>query len=128
MNAGNDACNRGIDKRGMMKKQWILIFCALMLAASVSLAELNAGDGAMILPGGKPGDVAFPHKLHQDALQSCDACHSMFGQQAGAIQARMAAGELKPKQVMNFCISCHRQEAAKGSKSGPTSCKGCHSR
>ena len=111
-----------------MKKQWVLAFCGLMLAASVALAELNAGKEAMILSGGKPGDVAFPHKLHQDALQSCDACHSMFGQQTGAIQAQVAAGELKPKQVMNSCTNCHRQEAAEGRTSGPTSCKGCHSR
>lgn len=112
----NDARNRGIEERGMMKKRWILAFCGLMLAASVSLAELNTGDEAMILPGGKPGDVAFPHKLHQDVLQSCDACHSMFGQQAGAIKALIAEGKLKPKQVMNFCTDCHRQQAAEGRK------------
>jgi hypothetical protein len=35
---------------------------------------------------------------------------------------------LKPKQVMNFCTDCHRQRAAECSTTGPTSCKGCHSR
>jgi len=111
-----------------MKKKRVLVFFVLMLAASVSLAELNTGDEAMILAGGKPGDVAFPHKRHQDALRSCDACHSVFGQKAGAIQQLIAEGRLKPKQVMNDCTNCHRELAAEGGATGPTSCKACHSR
>ena len=101
------------------------------LVLSVALAGVAfAGNGAetMVLKGGSPGDVPFPHKAHQDALKDCDACHKLFPQEAGAIEKAIAAGTMKKKDAMKQCQTCHKDMKGKGEKTGPTSCKECHSK
>jgi cytochrome c2 len=51
----------------------------------------------------------------------------LFPQEAGAIAALKASGELAKKQVMNkHCTKCHKQMKNEGQKTGPTTCKACH--
>lgn len=109
----------------MLKK--VIVVGGLVL--SVSLAGVAfAGNGAetMVLKGGSPGDVSFPHKVHQDKLKDCKLCHKLFGEEAGAIQKGIAAKTLKKKDAMKECMDCHKATKAKGEKSGPTGCKECH--
>lgn len=105
---------------------------AIMVGVSVlSLAFAGAAFAAadaMVLKGGSPGDVPFPHKIHQDTLKDCDACHKLFPQEAGAIEKLITAGTLKKKEAMKQCQDCHKETKAKGAKTGPTSCKDCHSK
>jgi len=110
----------------MLKKT--LIVGASILSLALAGAAFAAGNGAetMVLKGGAFGDVQFPHKAHQDNLKDCDACHKLFPQEEGAIQKGIEDGKLKKKEVMNNCVSCHKETKAKGEASGPTSCKECH--
>ena len=64
---------------------------------AVSLATENQGAENMELEGGKRGKVPFPHRQHQKNLEDCQICHSVFPQEAGAIQKLKAQGALKKK-------------------------------
>jgi cytochrome c-type protein NrfB len=111
-----------------MPKKLIIVGVSLlsMAFAAPVLAEDGYGAAYMVLQGGSQGNVGFPHKLHQDKLDDCDACHKLFPQEAGAIQKLIAAGTLKKKQVMERCKSCHQETKDKGHTAGPTSCDACH--
>lgn len=106
-----------------------LLFAGVLLISSVAMAGQNKGLEKFDLDGGSRGKVAFPHWKHQDALKDCNACHSVFPQQAGVIQSMKAAKDLKSKKVMNMlCIACHRAEARAGKPSGPVKCGDCHAK
>lgn len=108
----------------------VLTLLALVVVARVGADTIqteNMGAPRLTLEGGKSGPVPFPHAAHQEALGDCRICHELFPQEAGAIERLKAAGELKPKQVMNkHCTKCHRQYKKDGRKTGPTTCKSCH--
>jgi hypothetical protein len=72
------------------------------------------------------GDVAFPHKDHQERQESCQPCHTMFAKAPGAIEKAIAAGTLKTNAVMEMCMDCHEAEKAKGKATGPLECRECH--
>jgi len=101
---------------------------AIMVGAVLSVAFAGAAFAAdsIVLKGGAPGDVTFPHKAHQDKLKNCDSCHKLFAKEAGSIQKAIAAGTMKKKDAMKQCVDCHKAEKAKGSATGPTGCKACH--
>ncbi len=109
-------------------------FTAAMVAMGVALllawgaaAETNKGAEQIKLPGGAQGVVTFPHHRHQQALNNCMACHTLFAQAPGSIEKAKAEGKLAPKQVMNtLCIQCHRERKQAGQPSGPTGCAKCH--
>lgn len=110
----------------MLGKTTIVGVSVLALAfAGVAFAG-SQGAETMVLKGGSLGDVQFPHKDHQYTLKSCEVCHKLFPREDGSIQELIGAGTLKKKQVMNLCISCHKETEAKGKDAGPTSCKECH--
>jgi hypothetical protein len=99
----------------------------LMTAAAVVSAENGAEH--MQLDGGKRGKVPFPHRIHQEVLQDCNACHNLFPQESGAIERLKKAGDLKKKQVMNkSCVKCHKSMKKSAGKAGPTTCSKCHIR
>lgn len=109
-----------------------LVVCIAVLSLAFTGAAFAAGKGkgpeSMVLQGGKTGNVEFPHQLHQTKLKSCGPCHDLFPREAGSIAELVGAGTLKKKQVMNTCISCHKENDAKGKETGPTSCKECHNK
>ena len=109
-----------------MKKIVVILFVFLGLAAAVAVGGQNMGAKEMVLKGGKQGNVAFPHSVHQAALKDCGACHGLFPQEKDIIQALQGKGDLKKKQVMNQCRDCHKEKKKAGLKTGPTSCKKCH--
>ena len=110
----------------MFKKAIVVGVSVLSLTFMGTAFAGGSGAESMVLKGGSMGDVSFPHKIHQDKLKDCEACHKLFPKEAGAIQKLIAAGTLKKKQVMNNCKSCHKEIKAKGGTAGPTSCKACH--
>lgn len=115
-----------------MKTMKILVLVLLAtgvvgLAGAYTLQTENKGAPQMTLNGGKSGPVPFPHLAHQTALGDCAVCHELFPQQAGAIDALKASGELQQKQVMNkHCTKCHKQMKKEGQKTGPITCTSCH--
>jgi len=82
------------------------IIAAVMLTLFCSALAM-AADDVMTLPA-KNGNVAFPHKKHQDALKDCKVCH-----------------ENGPGKIEGFgkdwahknCKGCHVEKNA-----GPTKC------
>jgi hypothetical protein len=125
----------GLGSLGVPRKKSLCIFGAVLLwAAAGSLAAQwaraaspNMGKAEMTLAGGAQGPVFFPHQRHQSTLTDCMICHSLFPQQAGAIESLKADGKLKAKQVMNLqCTKCHNQKKSAGEKTGPTTCTTCH--
>ncbi len=105
----------------------VVLFSVLVLTAITMASVQNKGAAEIDLYGGKSGNVPFPHLRHQNVLEDCNICHTLFPQEAGAIQKLKNAGELKKKQVMNKqCTKCHRQLRKKGEKTGPITCKTCH--
>jgi len=111
----------------MKAKNVILSLCAVLVLAGWSLAVENKGAEYLQLPGGKRGNVPFPHHQHQNILVDCKICHDFFPQEKGSIEKMKAQGQLKKKYVMNkLCTKCHRTKKKAGEKSGPVSCKKCH--
>ncbi|MBF0450405.1 MAG: cytochrome c3 family protein [Candidatus Magnetomorum sp.] len=109
-----------------MKKLPLLCFACCFL---VTLAfAVNKGQEKLTIDGGKRGNVAFPHRLHQKALaDDCNVCHQVFAQKSGIIKQMKADNTLKSKEVMNTqCIKCHKTLRAENKPHGPTSCSQCH--
>jgi hypothetical protein len=105
----------------------VMAVSVVALAGAYTIQTDNKGAPQMSLDGGKSGPVPFPHLAHQKVLADCSVCHELFPQEAGAIAALKASGELKQKQVMNrHCTKCHKQMKNEGQKTGPTTCKACH--
>jgi len=107
------------------------VFATTIGAAALSAAQAPADKGAAImqLESGRLPAAPFPHRLHQETLDDCNACHSMFPQKRGAIKELQAQGKLKKQQVMNKnCIACHKERKMAGKPSGPVSCTDCHAR
>lgn len=111
-----------------MKSKTIVSFIiAVLFVATLGIALENKGEPNKNLYGGDRGKVPFPHRQHQNRLENCNDCHSVFPQEDGAIEEMKKNGTLKPKQVMNKqCIKCHRAEKTAGKKSGPLTCSKCH--
>jgi hypothetical protein len=115
----------------MQMKRIVGLLVALLLITVASMAfcktEQDKGAKDIELHGGKRGNIAFPHRTHQEKLEDCQICHSVFEQKSGSIQALKSQGKIKKKHVMNkLCTKCHKEKKKAGEKSGPTKCKNCH--
>ena len=104
------------------------VVLGLLFVSMPAADEQNRGAETLVMHGGETGNVSFPHHTHQKALKDdCQACHAVFPQKAGAIEALKTSGDLAKKFVMNKqCIKCHKEKKKAGEKGGPTSCKQCH--
>lgn len=92
---------------------------AVSLIALVAFAgtAFAAAPENVIIKNSVKGDVAFPHKKHQDlgVLKECTACHKeATGGKIGALG--------KEKGHAN-CLTCHKE---KGNGKAPTKCGDCH--
>jgi cytochrome c-type protein NrfB len=110
----------------MLKKAFLIGVSLPILALAGNAFAGGNGAASMILEGGSLGNVSFPHRLHQEKVGDCQACHKLFPREAGAIQKLIAAGTLKKKEVMASCKTCHQETKDRGRTAGPTSCKACH--
>jgi hypothetical protein len=110
-----------------MTKPIIAACLLVVMGACAAVALENKGAETFTLDGGSRGVVPFPHYRHQNALADCNACHTLFPQEQGAIMRLKQEGKLAAKQVMNkHCIKCHRSEKRAGKSAGPLSCAKCH--
>lgn len=111
-----------------MRAKILLVFIiSVFFMTALGLAVENKGNLNKELFGGDRGKVPFPHRMHQDKLGGCNACHSVFSRTHGSIEDMKKKGTLKPKEVMNKqCIKCHRAEKKAGRKPGPLTCSKCH--
>lgn len=105
-----------------------MVFGAVFLICLPATAQQDTGPEEMVLEGGRTGDVSFPHRVHQNALdQKCEVCHDLFPQKKGSIQELIDQGKLKNKEIMNkHCVKCHRETKREGKQTGPISCTHCH--
>lgn len=109
-----------------------LLVAAMLLAAlapgrAASAASPPAGAAEIVLEGGTSGDVAFPHRRHQEKLVDCNICHAAYPQKPRAIEELKEQGALKKKEIMNNqCTKCHKEKQGAGEKTGPTTCTTCH--
>jgi len=119
-------------EKALLRSAIVVLAAWTMLIGSGLVVEAPASEppkGAerIVIPGGVTGDVAFPHLSHQQNLENCDICHSLYPEEADVIDRFKEQGKLKPKAVMNQqCTACHREKKRSGLKAGPTTCKGCH--
>lgn len=104
---------------------FIFIFLSGILCTSVC-SQLHPGEAVITLPSGKRKSVFFPHHTHQKVLGDCAICHSVFPMETSAISKLIQEGSLKKKRVMNQCKGCHKKMATANKKTGPVSCKSCH--
>ena len=119
-------------KKGNRMKLRTLFFvlAVLLISAFLAFAGQKQDRGAKIIDlyGGKKGNIEFPHREHQETIEDCDMCHSVFPMEQNSIKGLKTQGELKKKKVMNtVCLKCHRNMKKAGKASGPVSCKKCHS-
>lgn len=106
---------------------WFGIIWVAGGAVAICVAEQNKGAKEIELNGGIRGKVPFPHHRHQEKLEDCNICHSIFEQKAGIIDELKAQGKLKKKHVMNkLCNKCHKEKIIAGEKTGPITCAKCH--
>ncbi len=113
-----------------MKRFFLLPACAAILILGLcgnGQAE-QKGSADIVLNGGKTGNVPFPHQKHQLKLsEKCNICHDIFPQEKLIIDQMKKDGRMEKKKVMNHCLNCHKQTAAKSEPAGPVKCKECHS-
>lgn len=113
----------------MQFKTIFIAVVGILMAISIGVAAQNTGAEKIVIDGGKPGNVSFPHKLHQDNLKDCNVCHGVFPEESGIIAKLKAEGKLKKQQVMNTqCLKCHKDTKNAGQPSGPTACASCHAK
>jgi hypothetical protein len=112
----------------MRRKALVALITCMVFVTYGGAAEQDKGADKMLLSGGSPGDVPFPHHVHQSILGDCKVCHNLFPQIAGSIERLKAEGKLKKKRVMDQCKACHKQRVKAEKKSGPVRCRGCHKR
>ena len=91
-----------------MKK--IVILASLLFVAAAPALAIEK----ITFPN-RLGEVVFPHKKHQDALNECRRCHPTG---VGRIP-----GFGKVMAHAKGCKGCHEEM-----KRGPVVCKGCHSK
>jgi Cytochrome c7 and related cytochrome c len=97
------------------------------LSACIAFAQVNRGAETIRLRAGQQAPVIFPHRRHQNVLDDCLVCHSLFPQEKGSIDKEKAEGKLARQQVMTtLCIRCHRARLQAGEQSGPLTCEKCH--
>ena len=87
-------------------KRFIAAAALTLVTASLALAA-----DTINLPA-KTGNIAFPHKKHQELLKDCKACHA---------QAPGKIAELNKDWAHKTCKGCHETK-----KAGPTKCSECH--
>ncbi|BBO69276.1 hypothetical protein DSCA_32060 [Desulfosarcina alkanivorans] len=105
----------------------ITVATALLGVWVVIAAAAKPGPDHIDIYGGTSGKVPFPHARHQERIQDCNVCHSVFARESGAIKRMKEQGALKPKKVMNLqCIKCHKNEKRAGKPYGPVTCSTCH--
>lgn len=90
-------------------KTYLAALTLILFCASASYAA-----DTQILPSPNAGDVTFTHKLHQDRLKVCTACHK--DDKGGKIEKLS-----KKTEAHNLCKGCHETQ-----KAGPTKCAECH--
>ena len=106
-----------------MKTKIVVLLIIAVFTSLTVMAVQNQGNKTIKLNGGYKGIVDFPHYLHQDSVNNCNVCHSIFPKTEGVIKRLRAEGKLTKKQVMNkLCIKCHKE------KTGPTKCSKCHTK
>jgi cytochrome c553 len=89
-----------------MKKGIIYAVVAAIIGASGAMAA------DVITMEAKNGNVAFPHKKHQEVLKDCKACHEKG---MGKIEG------FGKEWAHKTCKGCHEVK-----KQGPTKCGDCH--
>ena len=110
-----------------MKSSLMTLFLVMAALCLISATPLeNRGAPEIMINSAKKGEVAFPHKRHQDTLADSNTCHTLFPKEKGSIRKGITDGSLAKKQVMNHCRDCHKEMDAAGIKTGPTSCSKCH--
>ena len=111
----------------MKARTIVSIIAIIIFTGAAAVADQNHGAKNITLDGGKKGDVDLPHRLHQNVIGDCNACHDLFPKTAGIIKDFKKQEKLKKMQVMNkICIKCHRLKKKAGEKAGPTKCSQCH--
>lgn len=85
----------------------------VMAALTLFVTGSALAEETIVLPGKQAGDVKFTHQKHQEALHSCQPCHS--SEAGGKIQ------DFGKESAHKLCKDCHVQKEA-----GPTTCSGCH--
>jgi cytochrome c-type protein NrfB len=115
-------------------KKAILIFTVIGFVALLSLAgaQQNPENGADIIKlnlGGAMAEVTFPHHAHQNVVNDCNVCHSVFPMTPGIIKEKITLQELRKQQVMHgTCLECHKAMKTAGDATGPVVCNQCHIR
>lgn len=115
-------------------KKYVTLFIVIGSVTMLSLvgAQQNTEKGADIINlnhGGAMAEVTFPHRLHQEAIDDCTACHAVFPMTPGIIKEMIVSQQLRKQQVMNgTCLACHKNMAKSGEATGPVSCNQCHVR
>ncbi len=111
----------------MKIKTVLTVLLILCFVGSAAVAIQNEGSKEIKLDGGKKGAVSFPHHMHQNTIEDCNVCHSLFPKSKGAIKESIAKKKLKKKQIMKkTCLKCHRANKKAGEAHGPTKCSSCH--
>ncbi len=115
-------------------KKHILLFIVISFIAMLSVVgaqqELEKGaDRIQLNSGGAMAEVTFPHHRHQEVVNDCNACHSVFPMAPGIIGGKIAQQQFRKQQVMNeTCLGCHRAMKKAGETTGPVACNQCHVR
>ncbi len=82
------------------------------VAVTIFCAGTALAADTITLPA-KNGNIAFPHKKHQEMLKNCKLCHEKT---PGKIE-----GGVDKDWAHKTCKGCHES-----GKAGPTKCGECH--
>ncbi len=110
----------------------LVMIGVMMILSVVAWAQQNLDKGADMIQlnlDRAMAEVDFPHHVHQNVVNDCDACHMTFPMAAGIIEEKITRREFRKQQIMNdVCLDCHRAMKTAGQSTGPVACNQCHIR
>lgn len=113
----------------------ISLTCLLGLIFIIGTAAAMSDIPENITFANSKGDVAFPHKAHQDAGYTCKTCHHTLENDTDTPEQKChdchtADSEVTAKDAFHkACRDCHKDYKKEHKDSAaPTSCTKCHAK
>ena len=116
-----------------MKRAFVTCLLGLIFIIGTTAATSDVPEN--ITFKSEKGDVAFPHKAHQDLGYACMTCHHYLENEADTPdqkchECHTADSEVTAKDAFHKnCRDCHKDYKKEHKDSAaPTSCSKCHAK
>lgn len=74
------------------------------------MTEQNEGSETIEIESGWQKARGIPSLEASKRTGKCEVCHKLYPEESGSITKYKGSGKLQPKEAMNHCRDCHREE------------------